>query len=146
MKKELFMRAISLMLAATCVWVCLHLPVTAVPAEGTTKLEFTQVDNRAVSAQITPAEFTQAEDASPYQATDVVRVSILLDGKSTLEAGYSTLGIAENASAMSYRRNLARRQEAMVEHFCRSFGGGAIGCGVEPDTGCQPDFCQCSVW
>ncbi len=30
-------------------------------------------------------------------------------------AGYSTLGIAENASAMSYRRNLARRQEAMVD-------------------------------
>ena len=115
MKKELFMRAISLMLAAILCMGLLAPASTAVPAEGTTKLEFTQVDNRAVSAQITPAEFTQAEDASPYQATDVVRVSILLDGKSTLEAGYSTLGIAENASAMSYRRNLARRQEAMVD-------------------------------
>lgn len=115
MKKKLFMRAISLMLAAILCMGLLAPASTAVPAEGTTKLEFTQVDNRAVSAQITPAEFTQAEDASPYQATDVVRVSILLDGKSTLEAGYSTLGIAENASAMSYRRNLARRQEAMVD-------------------------------
>ena len=115
MKKELFMRAISLMLAAILCMGLLAPASTAVPAEGTTRLEFTQVDNGAVSAPITPAEFTQAEDASPYQATDVVRVSILLDGKSTLEAGYSTLGIAENASAMSYRRNLARRQEAMVD-------------------------------
>lgn len=86
MKKKLFMRAISLMLAAILCMGLLAPASTAVPAEGTTKLEFTQVDNRAVSAQITPAEFTQAEDASPYQATDVVRVSILLDGKSTLEA------------------------------------------------------------
>ena len=101
MKKELFMRAISLMLAAILCMGLLAPASTAVPAEGTTRLEFMQVDNRAVSAQITPAEFTQAEDALPYQATDVVRVSILLDGKSTLEAGYSTLGIAENASAMS---------------------------------------------
>ena len=85
MKKELFMRAISLMLAAILCMGLLAPASTAVPAEGTTRLEFTQVDNGAVSAPITPAEFTQAEDASPYQATDVVRVSILLDGKSTLE-------------------------------------------------------------
>ena len=77
MKKELFMRAISLMLAAILCMGLLAPASTAVPAEGTTRLEFTQVDNGAVSAPITPAEFTQAEDASPYQATDVVRVSIL---------------------------------------------------------------------
>ena len=102
MKKELFMRAISLMLAAILCMGLLAPASTAVPAEGTTRLEFTQVDNGAVSAPITPAEFTQAEDASPYQATDVVRVSILLDGKSTLEAGYPpSKASAEMASTMA---------------------------------------------
>ncbi len=49
------MRAISLMLAAILCMGLLAPASTAVPAEGTTKLEFTQVDNRAVSAQITPS-------------------------------------------------------------------------------------------
>ncbi len=41
-------------------------------------------------------------------------MSILLDGKSTLEAGYPTGDVAENAAAMSYRQGLARRQTGMA--------------------------------
>ena len=37
---------------------------------------------------------------------DVVRVSIILQKESTLEAGYSTQGIGENATAMAYRDGL----------------------------------------
>ena len=50
----------------------------------------------------------------PISPTDLVRVSILLDGKSTLEAGYPTGDVAENAAAMSYRQGLARRQTGMA--------------------------------
>lgn len=39
-----------------------------------------------------------------------VRVSIVLDQKSTLEAGFSTADIAGNASAMSYRADLRDNQ------------------------------------
>ena len=99
----------------SCVWVCLHLPVQLFRRREPRSWSLRRWTTAQYPPKLPPAEFTQAEDASPYQATDVVRVSILLDGKSTLEAGYSTLGIAENASAMSYRRNLARRQEAMVD-------------------------------
>ena len=68
-------------------------------------------------------------------------------GNPPLEAGYSTLGIAENASAMSYRRNLARRQEAMVDAIsAEALEGEPLDVVWNPDTGCQPDFCQCSVW
>lgn len=41
---------------------------------------------------------------------DTVRVSIVLEGNSTLQAGYSSCGIAENASAMRYREQLEQDQ------------------------------------
>ena len=46
------------------------------------------------------------EEAPAYADADVVRVSIILQKESTLEAGYSTQGIGENATAMAYRDGL----------------------------------------
>ncbi|MFR8334449.1 MAG: hypothetical protein ACLU9S_20585 [Oscillospiraceae bacterium] len=113
MKKHQFMRMLSLMLAAI---LCLGVvaPAGASAPTGGTQLEFTQVDNRVVSARIAQNAFSQPEEEPSYLPTDLVRVSILLDGKSTLEAGYPTGDVAENAAAMSYRQGLARRQTGMA--------------------------------
>ncbi len=113
MKKHQFMRMLSLMLAAI---LCLGVvaPAGAAAPTGGTQLEFTQVDNRVVSARIAQNAFSQPEEEPSYLPTDLVRVSILLDGKSTLEAGYPTGDVAENAAAMSYRQGLARRQTGMA--------------------------------
>ena len=113
MKKHQFMRMLSLMLAAI---LCLGVvaPAGAAAPTGGTQLEVTPVDNRAVSAQIAQNVFSQPEEEPPYLPTDLVRVSILLDEKSTLEAGYPTGDVAENTAAMSYRQKLARRQDGMA--------------------------------
>ena len=45
---------------------------------------------------------------------DIVRVSIVLEKASTLNAGFSTMGIAQNAAAMRYRKDLQAEQAAMA--------------------------------
>ena len=55
-----------------------------------------------------------ADDTVNYADTDVVRVSIVLDGLSTLDAGFSTIGIASNTEAIDYRLSLRRTQDSVV--------------------------------
>ena len=53
------------------------------------------------------------EDLEPIDLNKVVRASIFLDEKSTIDVGYSTQGIANNSSATAYRNKLKRQQETM---------------------------------
>ncbi len=87
----------------------LMLPAHAATPE-TSALRFRQVDNSAVSAELRQDTADEIQDAPDYASTDLVRVSIVLDQKSTLEAGFSTADIAGNASAMSYRADLRDNQ------------------------------------
>ena len=89
----------------------------AVPAYAAddAKVTFEQVDNSAVSATIPgrePAELKGDEDA--YDAEDVVRVSIVLEKAGTIEAGYSTMNIAKNKSAMNYNSRLEKDQANLI--------------------------------
>lgn len=77
----------------------------------------------AQSLSITPVENIDlptigqvSEEASEADAEldDTVRVSIVLDGNSTLQAGYSSCGIADNASAMRYRQQLEQDQAELT--------------------------------
>ena len=45
---------------------------------------------------------------------EIVRVSIVLDGDSLLDAGYSSVDIADNVAAMRYRDKLIQKQEKLV--------------------------------
>lgn len=57
-------------------------------------------------------------DEPDFAAGDIVRVSIVVEGKSTLEEGYSTANIAKNKKAVSYRNSLQKKQnsiEAAIE-------------------------------
>ena len=70
---------------------------------------------------------TEAPDASQkdveYAATDVVRVSIVLDKASTMDTGFQLKGIAANAEAKSYREGLRADQTAMTAKIEKAIRG-----------------------
>ena len=85
-----------------------------------TNISFTRVDNGEVAAGLTPNGKTEITDEEEYAATDVVRVSIVLDKASTIDAGYSTMDIASNQAAMNYREGLKKDQTDMVYRIERT--------------------------
>ena len=52
---------------------------------------------------------------APFEPTDIVRVSIVLEEKSTIQAGFSTMDIASNNQAMAYNKNLQNKQETVAQ-------------------------------
>ena len=50
-----------------------------------------------------------------YQDSDIVRVSVVLKDKSTLEKGFSAVDIAENRQAMKYRAELRSEQDDVAD-------------------------------
>lgn len=101
-------RLFSLILTAAML-LGLMLPAHAATPE-TSALRFRQVDNSAVSGRTAAGHCRRNSGCARLCSTDLVRVSIVLDQKSTLEAGFSTADIAGNASAMSYRADLRDNQ------------------------------------
>ena len=80
-------------------------PVTAQASTGGTRLTMERIDNDSVAF---PLE-KMPEQAS-RQPEGNVRVSIVLDAPSTMEAGFSTKGIGANDQAMIYRADLEQEQ------------------------------------
>ena len=97
------------------------LPGLALGSDETdqTSVSFTRVDNSEVSAGLTPNGQTPIEDEEEYAATDVVRVSIVLNKASTIGAGYSTMNIASNQAAIDYRESLKKDQTNIVNQIER---------------------------
>ena len=62
-------------------------------------LNFREVSNSSVSASLPGKDPISVEEEKIYADDETVRVSIVLDGKSTIEYGYEAQGIAENAAA-----------------------------------------------
>ena len=114
MKTRLSLRVLSLLLVAALL-TGLAAPVQAVSPRSS--VTFTQVDNSAVS--VSPLQRTEEElrGLEGYADTDMVRVSIILERSSTIKAGFSTLGIAANDTAMSYRDSLKADQDALVRRI-----------------------------
>lgn len=74
---------------------------------------FSKVSNDLVSASI-PKKNTLQEADPKYTSDQVLRVSIVLDEASTLEAGYDIKNIADDASAAAYRNKLKASQSAIT--------------------------------
>ena len=105
MRKHQSKRLISLLLALV---LCLGLAVPVSAADtGSSGVQIEKVDNSAVSVS-TLDDSRQAnldEEETPlYQDTDMVRVSIVLEGKSTLEKGFSTQRLWPTATACRHSR------------------------------------------
>lgn len=122
MKNNRVNRLLSLLLALVLCF-SLAAPAGAVNAEPSERLRFEKVETDA-------SEFPQDRvvDTVPETPThapaDVVRVSIVLEEKSTVQAGYSTMAIAQNAEAMAYNDQLQARQQTLEKTISAQALGG----------------------
>lgn len=122
MKKHLSKRLLSLLLALV-LCVGLALPAAAAGTSGGTKVTFEKVDNDAVSVKpFEREEDEETEETAPYEDDENVRVSIVLNGKSTIEHVGTTEDIASNVQATSYRALLEQKQENCVEAISKAIG------------------------
>ncbi|MEI3060350.1 MAG: hypothetical protein V8T29_06750 [Oscillospiraceae bacterium] len=94
-------------------------PALAVQEAGMT---VTKIDNDALDARLEQPIVAEPGEEAPYGDTDMVRVSILLEKKSTLEAGFSTTGITQNDAAMAYRETLRADQETVTAQISQALG------------------------
>ncbi|MCM1054866.1 MAG: S8 family serine peptidase [Bacteroides sp.] len=112
-RKPLLKRLLACALAAAVTVNGFVIPTLA--DDGSSKSSFTKVSNDSVSAQFPGREKVAAdEETSPYLDSDIVRVSIVLEDKSTIEAGYDVDTIADDAAAVNYREKLAEGQEKII--------------------------------
>ena len=63
-----------------------------------------------------------AEKESKYAPEDIVRVSIVLDKKSTIDSGYSVKNYTQNNSARAYRDSLRTQQAAVAREISSRIG------------------------
>lgn len=96
------------------------------PADGSSReLALTPMD----PAELSVPKLGETDEPSDgetedflYHADDIVRVSIVLKDPSTVGRGYEVKGIADNTSAMAYRENLLRKQEAITAAIEKKLG------------------------
>ncbi len=119
MRNGPFKRLISVVLALTML-LALAIPAGAVSSSDSSSVSYEQVDNSTIENDSellanVAAEEDESDETELYADTDVVRVSIVLEEPSTLDAGYSTTDIAENEAAMSYRAELETAQAEVTD-------------------------------
>ncbi len=67
-------------------------------------------------------EVKNPETGEAYKATDMVRVSIILEEDGTLAAGFPAEDIAQNKSAQAYRNNLKKGQDKLADNIGKAIG------------------------
>lgn len=118
-KMHLSSRLLSLLLIVALLF-SFAVPVGA--ANSGSNVSFKQVDNSAVSGSLQEGIPEEEPDGLDYADAEVVRVSIVLDKESTIEAGFSTMDIGKNQEAMSYRAGLQREQANMTASIEKAIG------------------------
>lgn len=116
---KLFKKILSLVLAVSL------LASFAVPVMGAENedIRFEKVDNSAVKGSSVIQEPVASGMASAdWNEKETVRVSIVLDGASTLDAGYDSADIASNSEAMKYRDNLKKNQKNVEKKIAKALG------------------------
>ena len=109
MKKHLFDRILSLVLAAVMV-LGMFPAVSASPAG--LRWEKSDVDVVAFDKSDRLIE-DELHNQTTHMPNEMVRVSIVLEGVPTIQAGYPTMSIGSNAEAMAYDLNLNKVQKTM---------------------------------
>ncbi len=118
MKKRLSSRILSLLLvlAILCGFA---VPVRA-QQNNNVSLSFEKTTGPFAQTQQGPVEAKTEEPE--YTPTDVVRVSIVMEKKATLKAGFSTQGVAQNAAALAYRQEIRDQQTAITAQIEQAVG------------------------
>lgn len=115
---------LALVLALVMLLSC-SVPAGAVETADGTKVSFEQVDNSVLGSNRPEDRVVDTKtNETSYRDSDMVRVSIVLEDASTIKRGFSIDGIAENSSAMSYRKRLLAKQEALAETISAQVLGG----------------------
>ena len=87
-------------------------PTAFAQESAETRLDFTKIDRSEIDSELrqvssaADAELESSGDA--YAEHDTVRVSIVLDKASTIDAGYDLETVSENTGAIRYRDGLLR--------------------------------------
>ncbi len=123
MKKHLTKRVLSLLLVLAML-MGFSVPAGAVQSQSDLQsLSFEQTTGFSAVRDVALTEEAQSVTNEPqYAPEDVVRVSIVLSGKSTLEKGFSTRNIAANAQAMAYRESLQTTQSQVTARIEKATG------------------------
>lgn len=125
MKKTPFFRKTLSFALVLCMLISVAMPAFATGNDSNEKgsITFEQVDNSAIKGSAIQEEPVQT-DASAQQLNDddTVRVSIVLEGDSVIEAGYSSSDILDNASALECLEEVRGEQKAMENRISRILG------------------------
>lgn len=115
---------LALVLALVMLLSC-TVPAGAVETADGTKVSFEKVDNSVLGSDWLEDRVVDTKtNETSYRDSDMVRVSIVLEDASTIKRGFSIDGIAENSSAMSYRKRLLAKQDALAETISAQVLGG----------------------
>ena len=118
-KSNLFKKILSLALVI-CMLSSFAIPAMGAEDEG---IRFEKVDNSAVKGSALVQEPVSSDMVSANRdENETVRVSIVLDGDSTLDAGYDSADIASNSAAMKYRDNLKKNQKNVEKKIAKALG------------------------
>ncbi len=112
MKKHLTARLVSMLLVVAML-VGFAVPVSSASAAPVdrTKLNIEKIDANGFTLEgLDTTDELETDTIPEHDEKDIVRVSIVLDRSSTIEAGFSTLDIAQNTEAMAYRQSLQTEQ------------------------------------
>lgn len=115
-------RFMAMLLVAVMLIGVLPTGVFAVGLDENGNVHFHQVKNSKVSTSLLDGAGDYYEQGSTYDENDIVRVSIFLEEKSTIDMGYSTEEIAENSGAMDYRELLEETQAKVVKAIEKALG------------------------
>lgn len=116
MKKQFVARFLSLMLVLAMV------AGFAVPVNAS-DISWKETDIQ-VSLDLSDREVPQIEKEPSHNANDMVRVSIVLEDKPTVQMGYPVVGIAQNEAAVRYNDSLMTKQKTMAQKISDKVLGG----------------------
>ncbi len=121
MKRRNWTRALSFLLV-----ICLLLGMMPSAFAGSAagqNVTFEEVlpDENTADLAMETGKPTQPSEEEPAE-DEMVRVSIVLEKQATLERGYSTMGLASNGAAQSYRQTLLAEQQAVAARIAQATG------------------------
>ena len=121
---SLLRRVLSVVLTVALLFTLLVPAVSAEKGNDKTveELKLEPIDPGTLESQKTAPSEDASIEQEAHALTDVVRVSIVLEKPSTLDAGFSTEGIANNAAAVAYREGLRADQAALTANIEKAIG------------------------
>ena len=123
---SMFRRVLSVVLSVAMLFSLLVPAVSAEQSKAQTVEELTlePMDPGALdSHKLGETKSDESIAKEDHALTDVVRVSIVLEKASTLDAGFKAENIANNAAAKAYRQSLRADQNAVTAKIEKAIGG-----------------------